>query len=80
MKFTSKHVKSISRVAVPNPLLKLILCFFIEMNEVKNLLQYDKYPNYPQFNLGQLHLSKIGVRRYAPVSHGRRKMAYWQNK
>ena len=49
MKFTSKHVKSISRVAVPNPLLKFILCFFIEMNEVKNLLQYDKYPNYPQF-------------------------------
>ena len=30
IKFTSEHVKSISRVTVPNPFLKLILCLFLK--------------------------------------------------
>ena len=40
MKFTSKHVKSISMAIVPNPFW-ISFESFLEMNEVKNSLQYD---------------------------------------
>ena len=40
----------------------------LEMNEVKYLLQYDKYPNYSKLIWGQLHMSEIRVRQIAPVT------------
>ena len=58
-----KHIKGHGA----QPPFEFHLGFFLEMIEVKYLLQYDKYPNYPKFTRGQLH-SEIGIRRYVPVT------------